>query len=74
MPNNFILEWGNGNMIPMGLSFNEGDCIKDDVVWSGSLLPFQGYEESFPSQGFGQYKKFIIICKILPEQIATSDC
>lgn len=46
----------NVNMIPMN-SVTTNKCVSDTMkIWSGNNLKFQGYDESFPSQGRGDYK------------------
>lgn len=62
------LNWVDGGtiIIPTSLSVNGeiplnsttvGKCFKEDTLSSGSLI-FQGYDEAFPSRGFGNYRVF----------------
>ena len=49
---------GNMNIVPMN-SVTTDICnsgVNPIAIWSGNNLKFQGYDESFPSQGRGDYK------------------
>lgn len=56
----FMVEWTNGNLIPIAMSFNEDKCSSGNPILfsNGNNLVFKGYDETIASQGKGEYRIF----------------